>query len=332
MSCVVVTGATGFVGRSLCRRLVADGHHVRGVFHQTRPDAEGAGPIEWIGVGHVGPATNWEAALDGANYVVHLAAIAHRVGKAAAAVAHLYDEVNHRGTRRLAEAVAAARGIRRLVFVSSIGAVCPLSDATVDERTPCVPVTSYGRSKLAAELSLPAVLTGASADWCILRPPLVYGPGNPGNMARLLQLMGQPVPLPFGGVRNRRSFVYVENLVDAIAVALQHPNASRRTFCVTDLDVLSTPDLVRALGRAAGRPPRVVWFPSSGLWLLGELGEMAERVARRPIGINRDTVEKLCGSLPVDGGRFRRDCGWTPPFTMSEGLRATMAGGATSEN
>src|SRR5690606_4094669 len=151
--------------------------------------------------------------------------------------------------------------VKRLVFVSSIGAVCTLSEETVTESTPCDPESDYGKSKRGAELKLQEILADAPADWCILRPTLVYGPENPGNMLRLLQLIKTGLPLPLGSVRNRRSFVFVGNLVDALEKCMHHPGVSRKIFHVSDNEVFSTPELLGLLGRQTGRPVRLLPFP-----------------------------------------------------------------------
>jgi nucleoside-diphosphate-sugar epimerase len=236
----------------------------------------------------------------------------------------LYDRVNHLGTAQLARAVAQTPSVRRFFFMSSIGAVTSLSDVVVNEQTPCQPDTAYGRSKLAAENAIEEILGNSQADWCIFRPPLLYGPGNPGNMERLLKLLHCPLPLPLGSIRNRRTFLYVGNLVDAICVALEHPAAARQVFCVSDGEVLSTTDLLRRLGRASRRPVRLFQFPVSGLRVLGTLGEWVRAITGRSIGLDRQVVEKLCGSLSVDSSLFRRTCSWKPPFTVEEGLIRTV--------
>jgi lipopolysaccharide/colanic/teichoic acid biosynthesis glycosyltransferase/nucleoside-diphosphate-sugar epimerase len=258
------------------------------------------------------------------NYVVHLAAVAHRVGALVEPSEGEYDKINHLGTARLAEQVKAVGSIQRLVFVSSIGAITSLSDTPVNEATVCQPDTGYGRSKLAGELAVRQILDGSSTNWCILRPPLVYGPRNPGNMARLLRLVALNVPLPLGSVRNRRTFMYVGNFVDAIRLALDHPSARNRLFCLGDDETLSTPEMLKRLGEASQRPVRLWPCPRVCLDGLGMIGTLIGKIAGRSLGMDRIAIGKLCGSLSVDSRLFREACGWLPPVPTDEGLRLTV--------
>lgn len=261
----------------------------------------------------------------GVTAVIHLAAVAHRIGSRRNLDDAIYDQVNHLGTARLAAAVRASGSIRRMVFVSSIGAVASLAEEPLSELSPCRPDTPYGRSKLAAEHAITAAFAGSPVEWTILRPPLIYGAGNPGNMERLLRLIKLPVPLPLGSLRNRRTFLYVGNLVDAIVLGLTHPAAANRLFCLGDNEELSTPDLMRRLGRAANCSVRLFPFPLRGLRLVGWAGTTVSRIVGRSPGFDLATIEKLCGSLRVDSSLFRRECKWQPPFSLEDGLRATVA-------
>ena len=271
---ILITGATGFVGRHLCPELKKAGFKLRAVYIEPKPPIGWPEEMEWIKLDNIGPAADWNLALQGGvTHVAHLAAIAHRIAAKDQVADSIYDEVNHLGTAQLAKAVAQMPTVRRFFFMSSIGAVASLSDEVVNERTPCHPDTAYGRSKLSAEKAIQEIFSESQVDWCIFRPPLLYGPGNPGNMERLLKLLHLPLPLPLGSIRNRRTFLYVGNLVDAICVALEHPAAARQVFCVSDGEELSTTGLLRGLGRASSRSVRIFPFPMSGLRVLGAFGE-----------------------------------------------------------
>lgn len=321
----LITGASGFVGRHLCPALEQAGFALRAVHIEPTPPAGWPVKMEWIKIDNIGPGSDWKAVLaGGVTHVVHLAAIAHRIKPKEQVDKAIYDEINHLGTAQLARAAAQTPSVRRFFLMSSIGAVTSLADENVNENTPCHPDTAYGESKLSAERAIQQILRESPIDWCIFRPPLLYGPGNPGNMERLLALIKMPLPLPFGSIRNRRTFLYVGNLVDAIRVALEHPAAARQLFCVSDGVELSTADLLRAISRASRRPVRLFPFPVSGLRVLGMLGEWMRLAAGHSFGLDRRTVEKLCGSLSVDSSFFRQTCGWKPPFSIEEGLIRTV--------
>jgi nucleoside-diphosphate-sugar epimerase len=307
---VLVTGATGFVGRPLLRRLAAEGVRVRAALRGPPPAGLEAEPAR---VGPLGPETAWEAALAGIETVYHLAARVHVMDETAADPEAEFRRVNVEGTERLARACTAA-GVRRLVFVSSVKAGGERSSGRpLDEADPPRPEDAYGRSKAEAERVLSAVAARSGLQVAVLRPPLVYGPEVKGNFLRLLHAVRRGVPLPLGAVRNARSLVYVENLVDALVTCARHPAAAGETFYVSDGRALSTPELIREIGAALGRRPRLLPVPErllrAGAAVLGK-GAAAER---------------LLGSLEVSHERLSTRTGWTPPFTPAEGLRETAA-------
>jgi len=323
MKSVLLTGATGFLGRHLARALSASGCRVRAA--SRRPaDCRSANPdLDWVGVDAIGRQTEWGPLLEGVDVVIHAAAVAHRITRRDQVPESVYDEVNHRGTERLA-ACARRAGVRRFVLISSIGAVADASEVVIDEVTPCAPTTAYGRSKRAAELALAAQLAGSECEWCVLRPPLLYGPGHSGNMGRLLRLIRLPLPLPFGAIHNRRSVMYVGNLVSAVQVAATHPAAGGQVFCVADSETLSTPQLIAALGRASGRPIWMVDASLPALQRIGRIGDVLGTWTGRSPGFDSESVRKLCGSLSLSSARIRERCGWEPPVRLADGLSATM--------
>jgi nucleoside-diphosphate-sugar epimerase len=302
---VLVTGASGFVGRALCAHLREHGLSVRGALRRPDPAAADA-----VAVGDIGPDTDWRAALDGVDAVAHLAARVHRLRDTAGDPLAQYREVNVEGTRRLAQAARDA-GVRRLVLLSSIkvngeGRVQPYRPAD-----PPQPQDAYAVSKLEAEQALAEVAAGTALEWVVLRPPLVYGPGVGANFLGLLRAVARGWPLPLRAIDNRRSLIYVGNLVDALRVCLLAPAAANRLFLVRDGEDVSTPELVRRVAQSLGVTPRLVAVPCgllrAGAWLGGR----------------RAAFDRLAGSLCVDDSALRALLAWQPPFDMREGLAHT---------
>jgi nucleoside-diphosphate-sugar epimerase len=243
--------------------------------------------------------------------VVHLAARVHVLREHSSDPLAEFRRVNRAGTRRLAEAAMAA-GVERFVFVSTVkvhGEVSPGRPLVESDRL--APSDAYSISKYEAEQELADVCGRSGMRLTTLRPPLVYGPGVGGNFARLLKAVDRGVPLPFGALRNRRSMVYVENLADAIAAAIEARAANGGTYLVSDGEDVSTPELVRRPAAALGRRTRLLDVP---VWLL--------RAGASVFGRARD-FDRLVGDLAVDSGAIRRALAWTPPFSMSDGLAAT---------
>lgn len=290
MRSVLVTGATGFVGGAVIPALAKAGWAIAASVRSEADAPRVPAGARAVAVGELSAKTDWSAALEGVEAVVHLAARAHRLDDRAAQSGE-YRRVNAEATAVLAAAASRA-GAKRFVFLSSVKALEP-SDP-------------YGGSKLEAERALAA--SGLSA--CSLRAPLVYGPGVKANFLRLLALVARGAPLPFGAIDNRRSLLYVGNLADAVSRALERPGVDG-PFFVRDGEDLSTPELVRRMGRALGRPARLWPVPPvllrAGATLLGRGGD----------------AERLLGDLTVDDSPLRAALPWRPPFTVDEGLAAT---------
>jgi nucleoside-diphosphate-sugar epimerase len=307
---ILVTGATGFVGRVLCEALLTRGYAVRAA---TRGSARLPAAVVQVQVGELGPHTDWNEALRGVDTVVHLAARTHVLSDPASDPLREYRRINTEGTARLATAAAQA-GVRRFVFLSSIkvNGEYTTADPYSAQDTPH-PEDAYGVTKWEAERALRAVERHMGMGVVVLRPPLVYGPGVKANFRRLMQLVARGVPLPLGGVRNRRSMIYVENLADAICACIAAPQSAGRTYLVSDGTDLSTPDLIRALALAFGVRPRLFAVPVP---LLAAVGA----VLRRP-----DQVARLTRSLQVDSTPLRNELGWRPPWSVEEALAKTAA-------
>lgn len=305
---LLVTGATGFVGRVLVDAARARGWSVSAA---TRGPASTAGlppDLTVHAVGDLAGPVDWSRALDGIDAVVHLAARVHVMRETERDPAGAFRRVNVDASVALAEAARRA-GVRRLVYASSIKVLGESTPPGVafDDTSPPAPLDPYGVSKLEAERALASVAAGGRLELAVLRPPLVHGPGVGGNLERLVRWVAAGVPLPVGGVDNRRSLVGVDNLADALLAVAEHPAAAGRTFVVADAEYLSTPELVRRIGRAVGRPARIVAVPVPLL-------SMAMRVA------GRESMRRLLESLRVDARGLRIALGWTPPRTVDEGL------------
>ncbi len=305
---VLVTGANGFVGRALGRELLRRGRRVRAAI---RGDAGLPDGCEVRVVGDLGPDTDWSAALEGVDAVAHLAARVHVMRERAADPLAAFRRTNVEGTLRLARS-AAAVGVRRLVFLSSVKV---LGEATPDgpftDSSPANPQDPYGVSKREVETGLSELAARSGMEVAILRPPLVYGPGVKGNFLSLLRLIERGVPLPLAAIANRRSLLYLGNLVDAVDLCLSHDGAAGRTFLIRDGEDLSSTELVRRLAAALGHRAPLFSLPDGVL-----------RLAASCIG-RRAAAQRLLGSLTVDDRRIRSELDWQPPFTVDQGLVET---------
>ena len=311
---VLITGANGFVGRALCAELLRCGHTVRGALRRKEGRAlmEGVDPVM---VGTINADTDWKAALASCNVIVHLAARVHVMDDTASDPLAAFREVNAEGTLNLARQ-AARSGVKRFVFISTVKVNGEGRDARYRETDATAPEDAYAISKWEAEQGLRQIERETGMEVVILRPPLVYGPGVKANFQRLLQVVRRGWPLPLGAIQNRRSLLYLGNFVDAIRLCVEHPAAAGQTFLLDDGEPVSTPDLIRALARAMGRPARLLAVPVGMLEFAGAL--LGKRAA----------VARLTGSLWVDGSVIRTRLGWTPPFSMAAGLAATVAASA----
>ena len=312
---IAVTGAAGVIGSNLVKTLVPE-ICVRAITRReyiVSSQALGNGTT-WP-VGHINSSTDWLTALAGIDCVIHCAARAHVINETEPDPLAAYRAVNVEGTRRLAEQAVVA-GVKRLIFVSSIGVLGIHTNRRglfSSSDTPS-PVDDYATSKWEAEQALWEVSAKTGLEVVVVRPPLVYGPGVKGNLARLLKLVRSGVPLPLGAVQNQRSLIGLDNLVDLLIRCVDHPAAAGQTFLVSDGEDLSTPDLLRHMAAAMGRSARLVPVPVPLLRLAGSaLGKRAE-------------IDRLVGSLQIDSSHTRQVLGWTPPVSVEEGIRRMVQG------
>ena len=311
MKRVLITGATGFVGRALCLSMEAAGWQVRAVSRSQGFQPIVSARVEYHQVKSINSETDWSGLLDGVSVVIHLAARVHIMQDTATDPLKEFRRVNLYGTERLARQAAAA-GVKRFVFMSTIGVNGDNSGShPYTERDTPHPHNPYSVSKYEAELDLEKIAAKTGMEVVVIRAPLVYGPGNPGNFLSLLRIVAKGVPLPFASLANARSLVFVGNLVNALAACSIHPAAAGRTYLVSDGEDVSTPYLIRRTARALCVPTRLFPFPIQLMILAGKAtGKSA-------------AVNRLTGSLTVDSSRIRDELGWQPPFSMEDGLRET---------
>ncbi len=242
--------------------------------------------------------------------MVHLAAHVHGMQEAEDDAAVLYRQVNTEGTLNLARQCAAG-GVRRFVFLSTVKVLGEGREEPYHANDPAIPIGPYAISKWEAEQGLQEIAEHTGMEVVILRPPLVYGPGARANFLRMMRTIDKGIPLPFGAIQNRRSLLYVDNLVDAIRVCLNHPAATGKTYLVSDVDDVSTPELIRRMASALGRPARLLPVPCRWMRFVGQLlGKQA-------------VVNRLLDSLTVDSQPIREELNWSPPYSMQTGLVAT---------
>lgn len=312
---ILVTGATGFVGQALVGRLVSEPWSNRVIATVRKKNVSWPEGVRSVQVGDLLPATDWREALHGVDAVVHCAARVHVMQDDSTDPLSAYREVNVGGTLNLARQ-AAQVGVRRFVFVSSIKVNgestlpgCPFS--ANDESEPLDP---YGVSKLEAEQGLWKIAVQTGIEVVIVRPPLVYGPGAKANFASMMRWVSRGVPLPLGCIKNARSMVALDNLVDLLVTCLKHPAAAGQTFLVSDGDDVSTTELLRRTARAMGK--RALLLPVPASWL-----EMVAALLGK-----RAMAQRLCGSLQVNIDKTRSILGWEPPLTLDQGLKKAVEG------
>ena len=310
---LLVTGATGFVGGALVKRLADEcpaGGVVAAVRRQGVALPEGVQPVQTC---DLLPTTDWRDALQGVEVVLHCAARVHAVQDDEDTPFEVYRQVNVEGTHNLARQAAQA-GVRRFIFVSSIkvnGETTLLGCPFQADDEPA-PVDAYGRSKAQAEAGLRQLAQETGMEVVIIRPPLVYGPGVRGNFSTLLFWAARSLPLPLGAATaNRRSLVALDNLVDLILTCVQHPKAANQTFLVSDGEDLSTTDLLQRMGKAMNRSILLLPIPTDLLVFAARLlGKTA-------------LTQRLIGSLQVDISKTCELLEWKPPVSVDEGLCKT---------
>lgn len=309
----VITGASGFIGQAVVHRLRAE--EEISVQAAVRQGGQGFPNNVTVHSGFdLSTTTDWRPVLSGADCVIHTAAHVHVMQVDSVEARRAFHSVNVEGTLNLGRQAALA-GVRRFIFVSSIKVNGEYTDSGHPFTSAGVPSPSddYGLSKYKAEEGLRLLAGVTGMEIVVIRPPLVYGPGVKANFLSLMHWLINGVPLPLGAVNNRRSLVALDNLVDLIAICIDHPAAANEIFLVSDDEDVSTSDLLRRMGRALGKPARLFSVPagllSTGALLLGR----------------REWLRRICGNLQVDISKTKNILGWRPPVSVDEALSRTAA-------
>jgi len=310
MSNILVTGATGFVGQALCQHLLRNGHRVVATYRTHKTDLN----CDWLQIGDMDGNTDWADKLTGINVVIHLAARVHMMQEGASDPLATYRAINRDGTLCLAKA-AQSQGVKRFVFLSTIKVNGEKTQkdqpfrVVIDQS----PVDPYGLSKWEAEEGLRTLEQQTGLEVCILRPPLVYGPGVKANFLSFLKLADKALPVPFKCLHNQRSLVNVENLADALMICSQHPNAVHKTYLISDGHDLSVADMFALMAQKLKRPCRMIPLPVFVLKILGRItGKSA-------------AIDRLTQSLQVDGQTIQKELNWTPPVSVESGFEKMVS-------
>jgi nucleoside-diphosphate-sugar epimerase len=312
LNSILVTGASGFIGRALCHSLLSKGRGVKAAVRNLELNIADA-KLPVFPVGNIGLRTRWRDALSDVDCIIHCAAHVHIMKHGNSAALDTFRAVNLAGTQRLAEQ-AAASGVRRFVFLSTIkvnGSSTGRTRSFTAEDVPA-PCDDYAISKYEAELALWEVAKNTGLQVVVVRPPLVLGPGVKGNLLRLLHWLHLGAPLPFGAVNNQRSFIGLSNLVALLLHCVDHPAAAGQTLLASETNDLSTPELICMIAHAMHQPTRLFPVPVELLCAAGSL-----------FGI-RSEVDRLVGSLRVDSSYTQELLNWSPTVSTQTAVRETV--------
>lgn len=303
---ILLTGATGFVGSALQQRLLVDEYYELTI--AARRALVTTNMFRAVNIESLTSETDWAETLQGVDIVVHAAARAHAIKDKLINPLAEFRKVNVDGTLNLAMQ-AADGGVKRFVFISSIGVNGNISSQPFTTDDEANPAEMYAQSKWEAEQGLWKIHKETGMELVIIRPPLVYGPNAPGNFGSLMRWIEKGVPLPLGAIHNQRSLVALDNLVDLIITCVAHPAAANQVFLAGDGEDLSTTELLRGVAKAMDKPARLIPVPA-GILQFG-----ANMLGKKAM------AQRLLGSLQVDISKAQQLLGWTPPLTVEQGLK-----------
>ena len=311
MPTIFITGATGFIGRALSVKMLERGWRVLGTYRRNLLSANLPAGVEGLQIESIENCNEVESRLKGVDVVVHLAGRAHILNDNLNDNLGVFRRVNVAGTERLAQAAARA-DVKKFIFISSIKVNGESSPIPYTEKSIPAPKDAYGVSKYEAEQALAKVSAQTGLKTVILRPPLVYGAGVKANFKTLIKIVASGLPLPFKSIHNRHSFIYLENLTEAIFTCIIHPRADGEIFLVSDGQDVAIPDLIKMVACAMNK--KVVLFS-----LHPNILKALCRIAGKS-----ESLKKLTGSLFIDSSKIRNLLGWNPTFTLAEGIRETV--------
>lgn len=322
---ILVTGSNGFIGQSLIKSLLKKNKSVRGTV-RSNISLSANNEIEYIYINDINNKTNWNESLINIDTIIHCAGRVHSMKtKKKQGEQKIYHSVNVDGTKQLAEQAAEAK-IRRLIFLSSIKVngenTCnDDKDQHLNKKKIVFshndlvsPNGLYAKSKLEAEKALWTISSRTGLEVVVVRLPLVYGHGVKGNLARLIKLVKLGIPLPLSIIKNKRSMIGLDNLIDLLINCIDHPEASGKTFLASDGKDLSTPDLIRLIALSMGKKANLFPLP---VFMLKFLGSILGR---------REEINRLVGSLKIDKSYTKKILNWIPPLSVEEGIRRMIQG------
>ncbi|CZG41068.1 NAD-dependent epimerase/dehydratase family protein [Legionella pneumophila serogroup 1] len=309
MAKILITGATGFIGRSLVPALLSEGHDVRCAVLQLDSTLQ----AEQIVINNLEVHTDWTDALRNVEIVIHLAARVHIMKEYATSSLEEYCKINSIATKNFVEQ-AAQNNVKRFIFLSTIKVHGEFSQNNLPFSEDCrtQPEDPYAKSKLYAEQFIQEICQNARMEFVILRPPLVYGPYVKANFLRILQLVDKKWPLPFGSIYNKRTFIYIDNLVSAISAVVSEPSAANQVYLVADDCSWSLTQLVQTLSRKMNTKLFLIPIPVQILIFLFKLCGL------------KNINTRLFSSLEVSNEKIKSQLGWTPPVSSIDGLEKTV--------
>ncbi len=317
---IFLTGATGFIGGSILRSVLSENNTIYAV--SRRKDNRPMRNVKWVICEDLFDLACIEEYMKDIDVVIHAAAFAHQTRKTGAKDYNKFLSINVELTKKV-YASACKFNVKHFLFLSSIGAIASQSKVLISETTMPQPDNDYGRSKHLAEIELMEMRKSHETPITIVRPCLVYGEGNPGNMKRLSDLLGLKVPLPFGLVTEKRSFLYIENLIDFLDRALLNEKAFDDDFNVADKEFSTLTEIVREIAKAKNIDVRIFRFPIIGLKVLGVFGDLAS-ILRLRVGFDSYSVNRLIGGLSISIKKSEEKLNWTPPYRFRDAIQMTF--------